>query len=91
MTAFNISPATKPGENFASIVFRATLGYASRGKERLNVSYIVKVEPFVEGFQKEVMGCGNQFETESDMYSKTLPTMQRLLKSIGDTEVIAPE
>lgn len=91
ITAFTIVPATKPGENFASIVFRATVSYLSRGKERLNVQYIVKVEPFVEGFQKEAMGCGFQFETESAMYLKTLPAMQHLLKSIGDPEIIAPE
>lgn len=57
----------------------------------MNIPYIVKVEPFVEGFQKEMMGCGSQFETESVMYTKTLPAMQHLLKSIGDPEIIAPE
>ena len=84
-------PATKPGENFASIVFRATVSYTSRGKERSDVKYIVKVEPFVEGFQKEMMGCGAQFETETAMYTRTLPAMQYLLKSIGDPEIIAPQ
>lgn len=57
----------------------------------MSVKFIVKVEPFVEGFQKQMMGCGDQFETESAMYSKTLPAMQHLLKSIGDPEIIAPE
>lgn len=91
ITSFSIVPATKPGENFASIVFRATVSYKSRGKDHSNVQYIVKVEPYVDGFQKEMMGCGFQFETETAMYSKTLPAMQHLLKSIGDPEIIAPE
>lgn len=67
------------------------MSYKTRGLTKVEVPFIVKVDPFVDGVQKQMMGDGCQFETEIAMYNKTLPEMQRLLKSIGDDEILAPE
>ncbi|XP_059620761.1 uncharacterized protein LOC132264538 [Phlebotomus argentipes] len=91
VTECNIVPATKPGDNFASVVYRAHLAFTSKknsSPEKLSV--IIKVKPFVDGLKKEMMGEVPFFETEIEMYTKVLPEMQRLLTQTGDSDIIAP-
>ncbi|GAB0088789.1 uncharacterized protein DMENIID0001_032530 [Sergentomyia squamirostris] len=92
VTECSITPATKPGDNFASIVFRAVLTYVSKKYPAPgeNFSYIMKVKPFMAGLKKDLMANLPFFETEIDMYTKVFPEMQRLLSQIGETEPIAP-
>uniref|UniRef100_A0A1L8DZ13 Putative ecdysteroid kinase n=1 Tax=Nyssomyia neivai TaxID=330878 RepID=A0A1L8DZ13_9DIPT len=84
-----IVPATKPGDNFASIVFRAHLKYTSKKKTE-SLSVIIKVRPFLEGFRKDLLSSMPLFETEADMYTRIIPEIQRLLIQIDDKDVIAP-
>lgn len=82
--------ATKPGDNFVGVIFRAAVAFVSRGEEKRE-SFILKIEPFLEGMKKEMMANQPFFETEFRMYSQVLPVMQDLLKNAGDPEIIAPE
>lgn len=89
MQDYLIVSATKPGENFASIALRLKATYTSRAKEHTK-SFIVKVEPYEEGFRKDVLLQRPLFESEISMYTKTLPEMQRLLEEIYPGEKLAP-
>lgn len=85
-----ITPAAAPGQNFASYVFRARTTYTCRGAEK-RASFILKVELFVEGLKKDILGDLFLFDNEISMYTKLVPEMHRLLKTADDDEVIAPE
>lgn len=86
---YRIVSATKPGDNFASIALRVNANYQSHGQDKTK-SCIVKVEPYEDGFKKDVLSDTLLFETEIAMYTKTIPEMQRLIKEIYPTEIIAP-
>lgn len=81
--------ATKPGDNFASIALRISTTFSSRGQEKTE-SFIVKVEHFSEGFQKEALKDRILFETEIGMYGQVIPEMQRLIQEIDKHETLAP-
>lgn len=71
------------------VIFRATVTYNTHDEDR-NESFIVKVEPFLEGYKKDIMANQPFFGTEGRMYKEVLPVMQEMLKNIGDDEIIAP-
>lgn len=89
ITKYTIAPCTKPGDNFVGVIFRAHVTYNSKDQEQ-HESFIVKVEPFLEGYKKDVMANQPFFRTEGRMYMEVLPVMQKLLHNIGDPEIIAP-
>lgn len=90
VTSCSIGTATKPGDNFVGVIFRAAVTFVTRGAEKKD-SLILKIEPFLEGMKKEMMANQPFFDTEYRMYSQVLPAMQDLLKNSGDPEIIAPE
>lgn len=71
------------------MIFRAEITLTCRGVER-SQSYIVKIEPFLEGAKKDMTADRTFFKVEGHMYTDILPAMQDLLKNIGDDEIIAP-
>lgn len=89
ITRYAIATCTKPGDNFVGVIFRATISFTTRGSAR-DESFIVKIEPFLEGFKKDAMASQPFFQTEGRMYTELLPVMQELLKNSGDPEMIAP-
>lgn len=86
---YSIAPCTKPGDNFVGVIFRAKINYTTKGATK-SESFIVKIEPFLEGFKKDLMADQPFFNTEGRMYTKMLPIMQSLLANCGDDAVIAP-
>ncbi|XP_055678330.1 uncharacterized protein LOC129787056 [Lutzomyia longipalpis] len=86
----NIAPGTKPGDHFASIMFKARISYRTRGKDVTSRSFVIKTKPVAEGMKKEMFKDSPIFEREIDMYTKILPEMTRIMESIGDREQIAP-
>lgn len=87
---YNIVSATKPGDNFASIALRLRVTYTVRERGEKSKSFIVKVEPYEEGFKKDVLSETVLFEIETKMYTKILPEMQRLINEVDRDEIIAP-
>lgn len=71
------------------VIFRAAVAYTTQGSEKKE-SLIIKIEPFLEGFKKDVMANQPFFTTEGRMYTEMLPVMQDLLRNSGDPEIIAP-
>uniref|UniRef100_A0A182JZS2 CHK domain-containing protein n=1 Tax=Anopheles christyi TaxID=43041 RepID=A0A182JZS2_9DIPT len=82
---FRILPGTKPGDHFASIIFRALVRHSGSAEE---VSLIVKTLPAEEGLKKDILKDGYVFETETLMYTVIVPAMHRLLQSVGDQTVL---
>lgn len=84
-----IVPGTKPGDHFASIIFRAAVSFKSRGKDQ-DVSLIIKTIPEQEGMKRDILKDGEIFETETIMYQTVIPEMKRLLQSAGDDTEFGP-
>lgn len=75
VTEFTIQSGAKPGENFASDLFRASINYASESEAK-SISVIVKVMPMKE--EGDIDGK-QLFLTEMKMYDDTLIDINRLL------------
>uniref|UniRef100_A0AAG5CU62 CHK kinase-like domain-containing protein n=1 Tax=Anopheles atroparvus TaxID=41427 RepID=A0AAG5CU62_ANOAO len=82
---FRIVPGTKPGDHFASVIFRAIVRHDRSDDE---VSLIVKTLPAEDGLKKDILKDGYVFETETLMYNEIVPAMHRLLESVGDHTVL---
>lgn len=95
MISHLIVNATKPGDNFASIALRLRATYKAGGKteeeEKVTQSFIVKVEPYKEGIQKDMLIDTQLFNVEISMYSQVIPEMQRLIMEVDPKEVLAPK
>lgn len=82
---FRIQPGTKPGDHFASVIFRAIVSHDKSPEE---VSLIVKTLPAEDGLKKDLLNDGYVFETETLMYTVVVPAMHQLLQSVGDHTVL---
>lgn len=51
----------------------------------------MKIEPFVDGMQKDKMNEVPLFETEVRMYTNVLPIIVAKLREFGDQTVLAPK
>ncbi|XP_050084730.1 uncharacterized protein LOC126570784 [Anopheles aquasalis] len=82
-----LRPGTKPGEHFASVMYRTTIHYrtgGNRGREA-SLDVIMKIKPFQGGLKKEMLEDSDVFVKEMYVYSKVLPEMARRLGAIGET------
>lgn len=87
-----ITPGTKPGEHFASIMFKAKVTYDSTKNNLSNeiIQLILKTIPIADGVKMELLKKSSAFPTEMKMYCEIIPEMERLLAKIGDPTVISP-
>ncbi|XP_055696334.1 uncharacterized protein LOC129797607 [Lutzomyia longipalpis] len=90
ITQLKLVPGTKPGDHFASIMFKAIISYTSKGKTIEDRALVIKTMPVEEGIKKDMLKDMPIFDREIDMYTKVLPEMMRVMESIGDKEVLAP-
>ena len=88
---FVITPGSKMGEHFASIMFRCVLNFSSKFNKSGNISLIVKAMPHEEGMKKDLLEEAPLFKTEMAMYGDVLPEMENLWKSAGDDSKLAPK
>ncbi|XP_053693605.1 uncharacterized protein LOC128741668 [Sabethes cyaneus] len=89
VTECQIVPGSRPGDHFASIIFRAHVNYQSRGANH-EVSLIVKTIPEDNGLKRDLLKDGVMFETETIMYNTVITEMHRLLRSVGDETELGP-
>jgi len=81
---FEVSAGSKPGNNFASAIYRALITFKSTFTNTLTkLSVIIKTQTYVDR-------DSSMFKTEMEMYCKVLPAIGALLQSIGDKDVISP-
>ncbi|XP_059621219.1 uncharacterized protein LOC132264900 [Phlebotomus argentipes] len=91
ITNLQLLPGTKPGDHFASIMFKAIISYTSKGKEVNSRSLIVKTMPIEDGIKMTMLQEMPFFKTEISMYTEILPEMKRIMESIGDYEEMFPK
>lgn len=84
----NLSIATKPGDNYASVMFRAEITYETN-KKKLNKNVIVKVMPSGE-IQSKVMNKNKLYQREGLVYTQVIEKTKRLLSSIDDFTNFSP-
>lgn len=90
VTGVKVRPGTKPGDHFASIMFKVTIDYKSKNNDHATKKVVIKTAPIVEGMKMDMMKDVPLFETEIRMYTKTLPEMERYFKAAGETFMLAP-
>lgn len=92
---FEINPAMKPGENFASAVFRASITFNSKyTKEDKTISVIIKTKPVLGpemAAYAEILEKSPFFANEMALYGRILPDIQALLLSAGDKDILSPK
>jgi hypothetical protein len=91
---FEITPASKPGENFASALFRSKVIFSSKySMDEKAISLIIKAKPvlgpelanFTEIYEKSPF-----FRIEIAMYGKVLPEIESLLSTASDKDILSP-
>lgn len=85
-----IGAACKPGNNFASSIFRVKITFKSKfTKEAKTISTIVKIQPthaLIEGVTENWI-----FRNEMEMFDKVLPEVQALWLSVDDKSLLCPK
>lgn len=84
----NVRMATKPGDNFASIMYRALVGPADDPAK--SISLIVKSDPSL-GLSEDFTKNFNFFGKEIEMYNKIVPGLEKLYRDIGKHVVFGPK
>lgn len=94
VSRFELAPAAKPGENFASALFRASITFQSKySRGEKTISVIVKTRPVLGpemAAYAAVLDESPFFRNEMAMYGKVLPDIHSLLLSAGDKDVLSP-
>lgn len=84
-----VSAGSKPGDNFASSIFRASIVFKSKFTkgEAKKLSVIIKTQ--MVGAE-EVLVESPLFRNEMEMYGKVLPAIKSLWESVGDEDILSP-
>ncbi|XP_065354374.1 uncharacterized protein LOC135948847 [Calliphora vicina] len=86
-----ISPASKKGDHYASIMFRCKVTYNNDNSlEFKQKSLILKTLPD-EGMKADLLQESKVFETEISMYTETLPKIEKILAECGEPTKLAAE
>lgn len=95
VTQFDIKAGSKPGENFASAIFRCSMTFKSKfTKVDKTISVIIKTKPILEPEMADyaaILDNSPFFRNEMALYGNILPDIQTLMISAGDTEVFSPK
>lgn len=82
--------ALPKGENYASVIYRAQVGYSCLGQSSTTCSYIIKAVAETP-LAKRTLDEYDVHGKEMDVYQLVIPELTRLLKSIGDTSELCPK
>lgn len=91
---FSVTDGSKPGENFASSLFRASIKFKSKftqNKSKL-ISVIIKTE-IIQPHESmaDHFKDSSIFRNEIEMYGKVLPEIQSLWLSVGEKDKLNPK
>lgn len=91
---FSVTAGSKPGDNFASSIFRGAISFSSKftGGKTKSISVIIKTE-IVGGFEgmHDFLRESPMFRNEMEMYGKVLPEIQSLWFSVGEKDLLSPK
>lgn len=90
---FSVAAGSKPGDNFASSLFRASITFTSKFTQQKKkiISVIIKTEMMqpmesMADFIKD----SPLFRNEMEMYGTVLPEIQSLWLSVGEKDILCP-
>lgn len=83
-------PATKPGDNYMSVLVRSKIEVEKENGEKLSLSYIVKCLLSTVYNQLMVEGYA-AFPKEKKMYSELLPAFEKLYDDVGISVTFGPK
>lgn len=91
---FSVAAGSKPGDNFASSLFRASITFKSKFTQ--NKPKVISVIAKTQMMQPlEAMGDffkdAPLFRNEMEMYGKVLPEIQSLWLSVGENDILCPK
>lgn len=93
--AFDVSAGSKPGDNFASALYRGVITYRSKFTKNVPkmLSLIIKTQIVmgVSESQLDFLKDSPLFKSEIEMYGKVLPAIQSLWLSVGDKDLLCPK
>lgn len=84
MINYEIKPGSKAGDHYASIMFKIIATYGTKGKIVVERRFILKTMPEAEGQKKELLESMPVFKNEIQMYTETLPAMEKILVENGE-------
>jgi thiamine kinase-like enzyme len=84
-----VKPSLCPGEQFASIIYRAQIDYSTSSSVENSLSVVIKTTP-TGGLRGEFAESSPLFRIELDMYNGPLKEIKDLLESVKDFENIFP-
>lgn len=80
------------GDHYASIMFRCKVSYRfGKTASSMQRSLIIKTLPMEEGMKRELLMQSRLFETEIDMYTETLPAIEKILAECGEPTKMSAE
>lgn len=83
-------PATKPGDNYMSVILRSKLEIELKSGEKRSLSYIVKC--LLTTVYNEAMAEGySAFPKEKEVYSFLIPEFEKLYSEVGVSVSFAPK
>ncbi|CAO1366944.1 unnamed protein product [Diamesa hyperborea] len=89
---FSIKPGSKPGENFASAMYRVDITFKKSFSQSdwQSMSVIIKTLPVEDSMEKQLTDNSPLFKTEMKMYGETLVDVKAILKASGDNTQLFP-
>lgn len=90
VVTFNIGPANKKGENYASAMFRVRIKIETSDNGRIqDCDYVVKVNPD-KGAGGDFTEMINVFPKEIQMYDTIIPAFEDLYRKVGEPVQFGP-
>lgn len=84
-----VKPSLCPGEQFASVIYRAQMVYSTSSSAENSLSVVIKTTPS-GGAKEEFAQTSPLFQIELDMFNGPLKDIKNLLESVGDFQNIFP-
>ncbi|XP_075165017.1 uncharacterized protein LOC142237541 [Haematobia irritans] len=82
---FELSPACMKGDHYSTAMSRCKVEYnLNDNVNKIKKSVIIKTLPSGEGMKRDLLLESKVFETEIDMYTKTLPKIEKILAQFGE-------
>lgn len=89
VVTFQIAPANKKGENYASVMYRVKIKVETSGGGLKDRDFVLKINPST-GMSAEMMEAFNVFPKEIEMYNTMIPTFEALYRAVGETVQFGP-
>lgn len=87
---YDVTSGAKPGENFASAIFRALITFSSKSNDAKTISTIIKVQLELPPEMAHMVNPVS-FRNEMEMYDKVLPAVQSVWSAAGSKEILCPK